>query len=76
MRDELGVLYRDERFADLFAVRGQPAESPGRLALVTVMLCVNVLLRRQWIDHERLTFPLTALPLALEPLSMLAGIAS
>jgi transposase len=37
MRDELGVLYRDERFAELFPVRGQPAESPGRLALVTVM---------------------------------------
>jgi transposase len=37
MRDELGTLYEDQDFADLFPSRGQPAEAPWRLALVTVM---------------------------------------
>jgi transposase len=36
MRDEFGPLYEDEAFADLFPSRGRPAESPGRLALITV----------------------------------------
>lgn len=36
MRDELGVFFTDQAFADLFARRGQPAESPWRLALVLV----------------------------------------
>lgn len=35
------------------------------VALFWVMLCINALMRRQWIDHERLTFPLAAIPLAL-----------
>jgi transposase len=35
-RDELGPLYEDEAFADLFPSRRRPAESPGRLALITV----------------------------------------
>jgi hypothetical protein len=34
-------------------------------ALFCVMLCVNVLMRRQWVENERLTFPLAAIPLAL-----------
>ena len=37
MRDELGPLYADADFAALFSWRGQPAESPGLLATVTVM---------------------------------------
>ena len=36
LRDELGPLYEDEAFADLFQSRGRPAESPGRLALITL----------------------------------------
>jgi transposase len=36
LRDELGPLYEDEAFAQLFPLRGRPAESPGRLALITV----------------------------------------
>jgi hypothetical protein len=35
------------------------------IALFFVMLCVNVLMRRQWVDNERLTFPLAAIPVAL-----------
>jgi transposase len=37
MRDEFGVFFSDEQFADLFSPRGQPALSPWRLALVTIM---------------------------------------
>ena len=37
MRDEMGVFFSDEQFADLFSSRGQPALSPWRLALVTIM---------------------------------------
>lgn len=37
LRDELGVVFTDEDFADLFPQRGQPALAPWRLALVTVM---------------------------------------
>ena len=37
LRDELGMIYADEQFSDLFPERGQPAESPARLALVTVL---------------------------------------
>ena len=36
LRDELGAIYTDEEFADLFPTHGQPAETPWRLALVTV----------------------------------------
>ncbi len=35
------------------------------IALFFVMLCINVVMRRQWIENERLAFPLAALPLAL-----------
>jgi hypothetical protein len=50
MHDEVGVLYTDALFASLFAVRGQPAESPWRLALVTIralnrLECVGETLR-------------------------------
>lgn len=37
MRDELGSIYTDEMFADLYPKEGQPAIRPWRLALVTVM---------------------------------------
>ena len=35
MRDVFGAVYTDEQFADLYPQRGQPAESPWRLALVS-----------------------------------------
>lgn len=35
------------------------------LAVFFVMLCVVLMLRKQWVDSERLIFPLTALPLEL-----------
>ena len=41
LRDELGTVYSDEQFRDLFAERGQPAESPSMLALVTILQFVD-----------------------------------
>jgi transposase len=37
LRDKFGALFSDELFRKLFAWRGQPAEAPGRLAVVTVL---------------------------------------
>ena len=36
---------------------------PFLFTLYFVMICTGVLLRRQWVQNERLTFPLTYLPL-------------
>ena len=35
------------------------------VVLLWVMLCINVLIRRQWMDQERLSFPITQLPLEI-----------
>ncbi|GHO90261.1 hypothetical protein KSF_003090 [Reticulibacter mediterranei] len=53
LRDELGSLYADEQFADLFARRGQPAEAPWRLALVCVFQFLEDLSDRQAADAVR-----------------------
>jgi transposase len=53
MRDELGTLYQDEDFQDLFPQRGQPAETPWGLALVTVMHYAEGLTDRQAADAVR-----------------------
>ncbi len=53
LRDALGTLYGDEDFADLFPTRGQPAEAPWRLALVTVLQFVEGLPDRQAADAVR-----------------------
>jgi transposase len=51
--DELGPLYRDDQFADLFPTRGQPADSPARLALASVLQFVEGLSDRQAADAVR-----------------------
>lgn len=33
--------------------------------LVWTMMCINVLVRKHWLEHERLTFPIVQLPLAM-----------
>ena len=53
MRDELGTLYEDQDFQDLFKSRGQPAETPWRLALVTIMQYGEGLTDRQAADAVR-----------------------
>ncbi len=47
LRDALGELYQDEHFATLYPAEGQPAYSPWRLALVTVLQYVENLSDRQ-----------------------------
>lgn len=41
--------------------------------LLFVMLCVNTILRRRWIEQERLTFPLVILPLEMTRQGRLHG---
>ena len=53
MRDEVGTLFTDGRFAALFPTRGQPAEAPWRLVLVTIMQYVENLSDRQAADAVR-----------------------
>src|SRR5437868_9235409 len=53
MRDELGVLFADPQFADLFPPQGQPAEAPWRLALVTILQFAENLPDRQAADAVR-----------------------
>lgn len=53
MRDSLGTIFTDQDFADLFPDRGQPALSPWRLALVTVMQFVAGLSDRQAAEAVR-----------------------
>ncbi len=54
MRDELGTLYQDEDFRDVFPSRGQPAAVPWRLALVTLMQYAEGLTDRQAADAVRI----------------------
>ena len=53
MRDELGSLYCDEDFAVLYPQRGQPTESPWRLALISVMQFMENLSDRQAAEAVR-----------------------
>src|SRR5512135_2971230 len=53
LRDELGSVYQDERFAALYPERGQPAAAPWRLALVSVLQFVEGLSDRQAAEAVR-----------------------
>ena len=53
MRDELGPLFTDTDFADLYPEDGQPAAAPWRLALITVMQFTENLTDRQAADAVR-----------------------
>src|SRR5688572_16698656 len=53
MRDQLGSIYEDAVFAELYPRRGQPAEAPWRLALVTLMQFADNLSDRQAADAVR-----------------------
>jgi transposase len=52
-RDQLGTFFEDGQFVALFPRRGQPAEAPWRLALVTVMQFAENLSDRQAADAVR-----------------------
>ena len=53
VRDELGSIYDDQRFTELFSGRGKPAEAPWRLALITVLQFAENLSDRQAADAAR-----------------------
>jgi transposase len=53
LRDELGTIYDEQLFAPLFPARGQPATSPWRLALTTIMQFGEGLSDRQAADAVR-----------------------
>ena len=53
LRDALGAIYDDRMFASLYPARGQPAHSPWRLALVTVLQFTEGLSDRQAADAVR-----------------------
>jgi transposase len=51
--DELGTVFLDEQFAELFPRRGQPAEAPALLAFVTLLQFAENLSDRQAADAVR-----------------------
>jgi transposase len=53
LRDELGTIYEDQFFVELYAHDGQPAVSPWRLALVTVLQFAENLPDRQAAEAVR-----------------------
>lgn len=53
LRDELGQLYTEEQFSDLFPANGHPAESPATLAWVLVLQFMEGLTDRQTADAVR-----------------------
>jgi transposase len=53
LRDEFGPFFTDTQFNALFSQRGQPAEAPWRLALVTLLQFAEGLSDRQAADAVR-----------------------
>lgn len=53
LRDELGTIFDDQMFTDLFPKVGQPAEAPWRLALVTLVQFAEGLSDREAADAVR-----------------------
>ncbi len=53
MRDEMGTIFTDAEFADLYPDLGQPAIHPWQLALITVMQYVENLTDRQAAEAVR-----------------------
>jgi len=53
MRDELGSIYTDDLFTDLYSENGQPAIQPWRLAMVVVMQFAENLSDRQAAEAVR-----------------------
>ena len=47
LRDELGVFYNDEEFAELYPNRGQSALAPWRLVMILIMQFLENLSDRQ-----------------------------
>ena len=53
IRDKLGVFFTDKQFETLFSERGQPAFSPWRLAIISIMQFAEDLSDRQAANSVR-----------------------
>ncbi len=53
IRDQLGPIYKDESFVELFDTRGQPAQCPSRLAWITILQFAEALSDRQAAEAVR-----------------------
>jgi transposase len=53
LRDELGTIFEDDQFADLFPTRGQPAIAPWQLAFIMIMQFAEDLTDRQTAEQVR-----------------------
>jgi transposase len=53
LREEFDAIFQDQQFEGLYPERGQPAEAPWRLALVTLMQFMENLTDRQSADAVR-----------------------
>ncbi len=53
LRDELGMIFEDLDFEDLYPRRGQPAYSPARLALITILQFLENISDRATADAVR-----------------------
>jgi len=53
IRDELGSIFQDDQFSDLYSSRGQPGLPPWRLAMITIMQYMENLSDRQAADAVR-----------------------
>jgi transposase len=53
LRDTLGPIFEDQTFQALYPTLGQPAESPGRLALITILQYLEDLPDRQAAEAVR-----------------------
>ena len=53
IRDELGTLFEDDQFSDLFPARGKAAFTPWRLAFITILQFAEGLSDRQAADAVR-----------------------
>ena len=54
LRDEFGTIYDDADFETFFSMRGRPAESPVRLALIVVFQFLEGLSDRAAADAVRI----------------------
>ena len=53
LRDELGTIFEDDQFADLFPTRGQPAIAPWQMAFIMLMQFAEDLTDRQTAEQVR-----------------------
>ncbi len=53
LRDEIGLFYQDEEFAELYPDRGQSAIAPWRLTMILIMQFLENLSDRQTADSVR-----------------------